>query len=442
MMDNIWSISQFVTYVKGKLKADFNLQKIRLQGELGNFSDYKGSGHWYFTLKDENASVHCAMFKGYNNAVDFKPQNGDMVIVTGTVNIFDARGELQIIVTEMHQAGQGNFYIQYEQTRKKLEPLGYFAEEHKKPIPKYPQQISVVTGANTAALQDIRITISKRWPSVKLMEVYAIVQGKEAIDSIVSALKIADSQHSDTIILARGGGSVDDLWCFNDEKIAKAIYDCETPVVTGIGHEIDFTIADLVADERAATPTAAAQRATPDREEIIKQINDSLYLMNNSLSMMLENYMQANDYYRQILEHYAAQGILKKADIDNMKNLMYLSLDQNIKLYNERYSNLTKQLSNAANTNISSNTANLSTLKLNLRNYSEQYYQQKSHNFVRTVEILENINPLGTLKRGYTLTKQGNDIIKSVKEVDMDSELTVTYHDGDLIVLPQKRKEN
>ena len=181
----------------------------------------------------------------------------------GTVNIFDARGELQVIVTEMQQGGQGSFYIQFEKTRKKLEPLGYFLPEHKKPIPAFPSQISVVTGANTAALQDIRITITKRWPNITLREEYAIVQGREAIESIITALKKADEHGSDVIILARGGGSVDDLWCFNDEKIAETIYNLKTPIITGIGHEIDTTIADLVADRRAATPTAERAWASP-----------------------------------------------------------------------------------------------------------------------------------------------------------------------------------
>ena len=419
MIENIWSISQLVTYIKGKLRADFNLQKIRLQGELGNFSDYKGSGHWYFTLKDEYASIHCAMFRGYNNIVDFTPKNGDVVIVTGTVNIFDARGELQIVVTEMQQAGQGNFYIQFEKTRKKLEPLGYFAKERKKPIPAFPTRISVVTGANTAALQDIRITIAKRWPNIELIEEYAIVQGKEAIDSIVTALKKADSYNSDIIILARGGGSVDDLWCFNDEKIAEAIYNCKTPVITGIGHEIDVTIADLVADERAATPTAAAQRATPDREEVIKKITTWISDAEKQLTLKLQNYMQSSDYCHTILDSYADRGLQYHRNIQSFIHIAGLSLSQNIDLSKERYSGLKELID---------------------RN-SRLFYQQNVYRFRRTLDILENVNPLKILNRGYTLTKQDSKVIKCIKDVDMDREMTITYHDGNLKVKPLEKEE-
>lgn len=414
MIENIWSISQLVTYIKGKLRADFNLQKIRLQGELGNFSDYKGSGHWYFTLKDEYASIHCAMFKGYNNIVDFAPKNGDIVIVTGTVNIFDSRGELQVVVTEMQQAGQGNFYIQFEKTRKKLEPLGYFAKEHKKPLPLFPTRISVITGANTAALQDIRITIAKRWPNTELLEEYAIVQGKEAIESIVSALKRADQHGSDVIILARGGGSVDDLWCFNDEKIAQAIYDCQTPVITGIGHEIDVTIADLVADERAATPTAAAQRATPDREEVIRKINTWVDDSRKQLVLKMQNCMQAADYCHRALDSYADRGLQYHGNINSYRHIMALSLSQNIDINRERYGNLKEMMD---------------------RN-SRLLYQQKAYGFRHVLDILDNINPLKVLQRGYTITRQDNRVVKSLDEVDMTRDLTISYYDGDLKVKP------
>ena len=419
MIENIWSISQLVTYIKGKLRADFNLQKIRLQGELGNFSDYKGSGHWYFTLKDEYASIKCAMFRGYNNLVEFSPKNGDMVIVTGTVNIFDARGELQIVVTEMSPAGQGNFYIQFEKTRKKLEPLGYFAEERKKPIPAYPSQISVVTGANTAALQDIRITINNRWPNIVLREEYAIVQGKEAIDSIVNALQRADTHGSDVIILARGGGSVDDLWCFNDEKIAEAIFRCKTPVITGIGHEIDTTIADLVADARAATPTAAAQRATPDRNEVIKKINSCLSDMKYNITAKLQNYYQVNDHNHTVLDNYADRGLEYLRTIESYRHIMGLSLSRNIDLNEERYKSLLERIDRNAHL----------------------FYNNSAYRYRRVIDILENVNPLKVLKRGYSLTRQDGRVIKSINDVDMNSEMTVTYQDGNLKVKPLEKEE-
>ncbi|MBQ6654294.1 MAG: exodeoxyribonuclease VII large subunit, partial [Erysipelotrichaceae bacterium] len=203
----VWTISQLVSYIKQQLANDFTLKNISVQGEIGNFTNHF-SGHWYFTLKDDKALINCAMFKGFNSHADFLPKNGDSVIATGNISVFEKSGQMQLIVSSLKMSGQGDFYVQFEKTRKKLEPLGYFDQGRKKPLPSYPRTISVVTGANTAALQDVRITLRRRWP-VELREVYAIVQGNEAIDSIVDGLRQADSQNSDVIILARGGGSVD-----------------------------------------------------------------------------------------------------------------------------------------------------------------------------------------------------------------------------------------
>ncbi|MBR0230585.1 MAG: exodeoxyribonuclease VII large subunit, partial [Erysipelotrichaceae bacterium] len=232
-------------------------------------------------------------------------------------------------------------------------------------------------------------------------------------------LKKADSYGCDVIILARGGGSVDDLWCFNDEKIAEAIYNCKTPVITGIGHEIDVTIADLVADERAATPTAAAQRATPDREEVIKKITTWISDSEKQLTLKLQNYMQSSDYCHTILDSYADRGLQYHRNIQSYIHIAGLSLNQNIDLNKERYSNLVELID---------------------RN-SRMFYQQNVYRFKRTIDILENVNPLKTLNRGYTLTKQDSTVIKSLKDVDLDREMTITYHDGDLKVRPLEKEE-
>ncbi|MBR0385505.1 MAG: exodeoxyribonuclease VII large subunit, partial [Erysipelotrichaceae bacterium] len=336
MIEDTLTISALITYINSRLYNDSNLLNVRVTGELGNFSSYKGSGHWYFTLKDATASIRCAMFRGYNSTVDFMPKEGEMLVATGNINIYESRGELQLIVTLLQQAGQGNFYVQFEKIKAKLAPLGYFDESRKKPIKQFPEQISVVTGANTAALQDIRITIAKRWPAVRVLEVYAIVQGKEAIKSVTDALKTADSQGSDTIILARGGGSVDDLWCFNDESIAKTIFECKTPVITGIGHEIDFTIADLVADARAATPTAAAQRATPDQTEVRNAISSHLSIMKTVMDRKLQNKMQSLDIAESMLERFRLNVSNTVTSLRRYRSIIYLSLTKLIENQNIR----------------------------------------------------------------------------------------------------------
>ncbi len=228
MSEKVISIATLVNYVKNKFDTDFNLRNVAVQGEIVNFNHNASSGHWYFALKDENFNVQIksAMFYGDNRHVSFKPKNGDKVIVVGNVSLYEVKGDLQLIVKSMQLAGVGNFYIQFEQTKKKLEPLGYFDAKYKKPLNKYPSQISIVAGASTAALQDIRDTLANRWPMARLVEDYAVVQGEQAVSSIVRALQLADTRGSDVIILARGGGSIDDLWCFNGVEVAKAILAC------------------------------------------------------------------------------------------------------------------------------------------------------------------------------------------------------------------------
>jgi exodeoxyribonuclease VII large subunit len=332
MKNSIWTISQLVSYIKNELSNNIVLKNISIQGEIGNFTNHY-SGHWYFTLKDNEALINCAMFKGYNQHCSFIPKNGDKLIVTGSINIFEKQGQLQVIVTNMKEDGEGNFYIQFEKTKKKLEPLGYFDEKYKKPIPLFPDEIAIITGANTAALQDILTTIAKRWPLVKITEIPAVVQGQQAIESIVTAIKKVEQTTADVIILARGGGSVDDLWCFNDESIAKAIFECKIPIITGIGHEIDFTIADLVADYRAATPTAAASKATPDYSEIMRTIGKCENIITQTVKNKITTNYQLLDYYNSRLLNYRNIIIQYKTKIINFLKISFLNLKKKNELY-------------------------------------------------------------------------------------------------------------
>jgi len=411
MINNTWTITQLVSYVKKQLSNDFYLNNITVIGEIGNFTNHF-SGHWYFSLKDNTALIPCCMFKGYNQSVQFLPKNGDSVIVNGNVSVFERDGKLQLIVTQMKLSGVGDFYIQFEKTKQKLEPLGYFEPSHKKQIPFYPKQISVVTGTNTAALQDIKITLSKRWP-VQLLEVAALVQGQEAIESIIKALKIADNQGSDVIILARGGGSIDDLWCFNDEQIAKTIFECKTPVITGIGHEIDTTIADLVADKRAATPTAAAVIATPILSEVKENIKTLKQILNNVYQNKINNAIQTKDYFISKLMNYTNILNKQKLYVNNSCNMLVLQLTRKIQDF-----------------------------KLFLNNNSktrESFFQNKlnlsKNQFTKLASQLDMLSPLKTLSRGYIISKQNNKVIHSIKEIKKEDTINLTYVDGNIDVI-------
>ena len=286
MSNNIWSVSYLLNSIKSTLDQNVLLKSFWVKGEISNFTAHS-SGHWYFSLKDEQARISCIMFQGYTKDVLFRPKNGDKVLVRGSITVYNLQGQLQCSVFSMQNDGLGDLFIQFEMLKKKLFEEGLFDEKFKKPLPKYPLSIGIITGDNTAALQDILKVLNHRWPIADICVYPCIVQGEQASASIIKQLKIADTKH-DVLILARGGGSIEDLWAFNNEKLARVIFDLYTPIVTGVGHETDTTIVDLVSDFRAPTPTGAAQIATPDssvvNSVITRSRNDLIRMMKEQLS--------------------------------------------------------------------------------------------------------------------------------------------------------------
>ncbi|MGI6608176.1 MAG: exodeoxyribonuclease VII large subunit [Erysipelotrichaceae bacterium] len=437
MKNSIWTISQLVSYIKNELSNNIVLKNISIQGEIGNFTNHY-SGHWYFTLKDNEALINCAMFKGYNQHCSFIPKNGDKLIVTGSINIFEKQGQLQVIVTNMKEDGEGNFYIQFEKTKKKLEPLGYFDEKYKKPIPLFPDEIAIITGANTAALQDILTTIAKRWPLVKITEIPAVVQGQQAIESIVTAIKKVEQTTADVIILARGGGSVDDLWCFNDESIAKAIFECKIPIITGIGHEIDFTIADLVADYRAATPTAAASKATPDYSEIMRTIGKCENIITQTVKNKITTNYQLLDYYNSRLLNYRNIIIQYKTKIINFLKISFLNLKKKNELYKHNIVNRKRILQLSMKAMIKQNIDHLNNSSYLLNKNIYDFLQKQKIRLSNSIDLLDSYSPLKTLQRGYVITSQNNIIIKSIRDIDYSQNLETRFADGTVRSKPVK----
>ncbi len=437
MKNNIWTISQLVSYIKKELTNNIVLKNISIQGEIGNFTNHY-SGHWYFTLKDNDALINCAMFKGFNQHCMFIPKNGDKLIVTGSINIFEKQGQLQVIVSSMKEDGEGNFYIQFEKTKKKLQPLGYFDAKYKKAIPEFPDEIAIITGANTAALQDILTTIYNRWPIVKTTQINALVQGQQAIESIITAIKKADETNADVIILARGGGSIDDLWCFNDENIAKAIFNCQKPVITGIGHEIDITIADLVADYRAATPTAAAAKATPDYKEILNIINKCKNILIQTVSNMIDNDYQLLDYYNNRLVNYRNLIGYYQNEIKNQLKIGVLSLKKRSELYKNNIVNRENILQLSLNALIKQNNDYLDNSTLMLNRTIDEIFQKNRIKLSKSIDLLDSYSPLKTLQRGYAVTSQNNRIVKSVKDINYENYLETRFIDGIITSKPVK----
>ena len=264
VLPEVYSVGQLNNYIKTVFDQNLIFQSVAVEGEISNFKNHT-SGHWYLTLKDDTSSIKAVMFKGQNMRIRFVPENGMKVIAVGRISVYERDGTYQLYINDMMPEGAGALSIAFEQLRVKLEKEGLFDEKHKKPLPRYPKTVGVVTAETGAAFQDICKVLRRRWPMAKVLLSPSLVQGTDAPASIVSALQKLDATgECDVIIVGRGGGSVEDLWCFNDESVARAIFACETPVISGVGHEPDVTIADYVADRRAPTPSAAAELAVPD----------------------------------------------------------------------------------------------------------------------------------------------------------------------------------
>ena len=271
MMKNVYSVGQVNTYIKNMFAQDFMLQRISVKGEVSNCK-YHTSGHIYFTLKDAAGTINAIMFAGNRRGLKFQMKEGDKVVVTGSVEVYERDGKYQLYAREIELDGAGNLYLKFEALKQELEEMGMFAPEYKQPIPKYAKTVGVVTAPTGAAVQDIRNIAARRNPYVQLILYPAQVQGDGAVQSIINGIRALDDYGVDVIIVGRGGGSIEDLWAFNEEEVARAIFECETPVISAVGHETDTTIADFVADLRAPTPSAAAELAVFDYYAVKEQL--------------------------------------------------------------------------------------------------------------------------------------------------------------------------
>lgn len=286
----VLSVSQLNRYVKSKLDADENLYNVFLTGEISNFTNHYKTGHFYFTLKDEGAQVKAVMFKSNAARVKFQPQDGLRVIVRGRVSLYEAGGSYQVFVDDMQPDGAGALNLAFEQLKEKLEKAGIFDPAHKKAIPRYPQRIGVITSPTGAAIQDILKILGRRYPLAEVIFAPVLVQGEGAPEQMIAALQAFNRKScADVLILGRGGGSAEDLWAFNDEKLAYAVYASEIPVISAVGHETDFTICDFAADLRAPTPSAAAERAVPDAAEVRANVYALQNRLQRSVSSLLQN---------------------------------------------------------------------------------------------------------------------------------------------------------
>lgn len=427
------TVSALNRYIKAKFSQDHQLQTVFLKAEISNFKHHR-SGHLYFTLKDDKSRINAVMFSSKAATLHFEPQDGIKVIVEASVGVYEAAGSYQLYVDKMQQDGLGDLFLKYEKLKKVLENEGLFSQEHKKAIPAFPTKIGILTSYPSAALMDIVRTIKLRFPVVQIYIFPVPVQGKEAFLQIIDTLQYVDSLQLSTIILARGGGSIEDLWNFNEERLARAIYSASTPIISGVGHEIDFTIADFVADYRAATPTAAAIKATPDIKELKRANLEYINQLNRLIKVKID---QKTEELKRIKETYLFKNP-EKLFYEHNNRLVYLSdnLYHNMtgrltKLSNQ-YKILNQKIEHSAELFVYKNVSLINNLNDLMTRNMQQKLLNKQTNLKNTISNLNNLSPLKVLSRGYTLVEKNNQIQKDISLINEGDDIIVRFEKGEL----------
>jgi exodeoxyribonuclease VII large subunit len=432
MQREIISVTQLNRRARQLLETQFAL--IWVEGELSNVS-VPSSGHWYFTLKDSGAQVRCAMFRNRNQQVRFKPQQGMQVVIRARVSLYEERGDYQIIAEHMEEAGTGALQRQFEALKNKLMQEGLFADARKKSLPKMPQHIAVITSPTGAAVRDILHVLDRRFASIPVTIIPVAVQGKEAAPQIVNALDMANrSKLFDVIILGRGGGSLEDLWAFNEEIVARAIAASQIPVISAVGHETDFTIADFVADLRAPTPSAAAEIAVPDSDEWLDKIIGYEVLLEEAMQRKLEFLQQKLHWLQSRLRHPKARIEQANQRLDYLEMRLQQVMLQKIQRYKHQLQSL--QLRKAPwhpRVQLQKLQQRLQNASQRLQPLPKQILFKKNQQFQSAVRLLNTLNPLKTLDRGYALVtlQDGKTPVTSSKQIQSGSQLTTRVAEGE-----------
>ena len=387
MNEKYLTVGAINRYIKYKLDNDEALQTVFVKGEISNFKAHS-SGHLYFSIKDESGKINAIMFSSSAKKLNFIPADGVKVLIIGIISVYEATVGYQIYVSDMLEDGIGNLYIAFEKLKKQLQSEGLFDETHKKKIPKYPSKIGVITANTGAAIKDILSTIKRRYKIAEVILFPSLVQGENAASDIVRNIKLASNYDLDVLIVGRGGGSIEDLWPFNEEIVARAIYECPIPIISAVGHEVDYTIADFVADLRAPTPTGAAEMAVPNMSDLVSHITQMKIRLN-------ENIIKKINIEKLRLDGFKNSYILKNPLI------IYENKKQKLDMINEKINNI-----------------------INLK------IENNKNSLINLIDKLELVNPLNILKRGFSLTTKDDKIIKSVKNVNKSDILDIRLNDG------------
>lgn len=398
-MQNVYTVAQVNSYIRNMFTQDFMLQKVRIRGEVSNCK-YHSSGHIYFTLKDEKGTISCVMFSSDRKGLPFRLAEGQQVIASGSVDVYERDGKYQLYARAIELDGIGALYERYERLKAELAERGMFAEQYKQPIPRYVRKLGVVTAQTGAAVRDIINVASRRNPYVQIILYPAIVQGDAAVPSIINGIHAMERLEVDTIIVGRGGGSIEDLWAFNEEAVVQAVFDCRIPIISAVGHETDVTITDFVADLRAPTPSAAAELAVYDFGRLEEQMAEYAYTMQHLCRRTIQNYRNKVGQYGVRLKYLSPLNTLR------MKKTQSISLEER------------------------------------LQAVMEKKLQEKRHRLSLYVERMKGLSPLDKLSQGYAYAADAcGRTLSSVEQVDVGERIRVYVKDGSLLAQVQE-KEN
>lgn len=431
-MDKYLSVTAITKYIKYKFDQDPHLLNVFIKGEISNFKRHS-SGHLYFALKDDKGVLSAMMFKSSANQLSFNPKEGDQVLVEGRIGVYESRGAYQIYVQSMQLDGVGLLYEKFEALKKELAEKGYFDQEHKLSIPKYPKKIAVLTASTGAAIRDICSTLDKRYPLAEQVLMSTLVQGKGAKDNIINNIKEADSMGVDVIIVGRGGGSIEDLWSFNEREVVEAIYHCKTPVISAVGHETDTTLSDFVSDVRAATPTQAAVIATPDINALYQLISNARQYLTKHITQSIQQdkhkLNQLSSYYK--LKTPSLLYDQETQKLDELQKQLSRNLEQTVTRNNHKLDILQNKLRITPIYNktfqFRQDFDRLNMLQTQLVN---RIISQKRQVLTSKLAQLDALSPTQIMLRGYSIIEKDDKIITSKNDLKIDDDITINLKDG------------
>ncbi len=430
---DVYSVSRLNQEARALLEGSFPL--LWVEGEISNFAR-PASGHWYFTLKDDIAQVRCAMFRNRNMHAGFLPENGTQVLLRARISLYEARGEFQLIAEHMEEAGDGALRRAFELLKKKLQADGLFDAAHKQPLPDHIERIGIITSPSGAAIRDILTTLKRRYPAASIIVYPVAVQGTGSAEQIVNMLNVAAQRNEcDVLILARGGGSLEDLWSFNEEIVARAVYACPLPVVSGVGHEIDFTIADLVADVRAATPTAAAELVSPNQFELFSRLDQAVTRLQTILQGQLAHYHQQLSWLGQRLQHPGRRLQQLSQRLDDHQLRILNSIRHQLRYAGASLINLKNKLQALhPGSVLKQHHQALDYLTSRLQGQATRLIENRHLQLQQLMQTLDAVSPLATLERGYAIVTDDTrqHVLTKAHQTKPGQKIRARLHQGEI----------